>query len=196
MKLIDLLVQELPKLGGWPRGAAICERFLHESHIDFYDEEGNWPEDCGKKYGFSFAKELVQPRQSGRVIRTEVVKKDEYEAALAASKQVAWDGEGLPPVGCDCEVKGAHGDESWSVGKILSHTKFKGRDCAVFQTEETVSVSSYEYFRPIRTEAERKREEAINDIASMMGCGTFFEDATGIYDAITAGKIPGIKLAD
>ncbi|KAE9794106.1 hypothetical protein GP662_28720, partial [Escherichia coli] len=51
MKLIDILVQELPKHGGWPDGAVECCRFVDEANIDFYDESGNWPIDCGEKYG-------------------------------------------------------------------------------------------------------------------------------------------------
>lgn len=123
--------------------------------------------------------------------------KEQYEAALAASKQVEWDGEGLPPVGCECEVKGAAGDDSWSVGEILSHTKFRGRDCAVFQTEEMVSASSYEYFRPIRTEADSKRDGFIDLLMTEWAfLGQDGEQAGELYDAIAAGKIPGIKLTD
>lgn len=50
------------------------------------------------------------------------------------------------------------------------------------------------FFRPIRTEAERKREDAIDDIASLIGRGTFSQDAESIYAAIASGKIPGIRL--
>lgn len=51
MKLIDLLVQELPKRGGWPEGAVECQRFVDEATIDFYDENGNWDDDCSLTYG-------------------------------------------------------------------------------------------------------------------------------------------------
>ena len=42
MKLIDLLVQELPKRGGWPEGAVECCRHYGTNSIDFYDETGNF----------------------------------------------------------------------------------------------------------------------------------------------------------
>ncbi len=51
-------------------------------------------------------------------------------------------------------------------------------------------------FRPLQTKADKKRDEVINEIASMIKRGTFYEDADRIYDAIAAGKIPGVKLED
>lgn len=44
-------------------------------------------------------------------------------------------------------------------------------------------------FRPLRTEYEKEREAACHEIASMIGRGTFFEDAERIYDAISSGEI-------
>ncbi|MDQ9205568.1 hypothetical protein QBS70_13980 [Cronobacter sakazakii] len=108
MKLIDLLVQELPKRGGWPDGAVECERYLHEAQIDFYDKDGNWGADCGKVYGHDFAAACVKPREKGNGARIERVTREQYEAALAAAQQPVWDGEGLPPVGAEVEVRYRH----------------------------------------------------------------------------------------
>lgn len=52
-------------------------------------------------------------------------------------------------------------------------------------------------FRPIRSEADKKREHAIEALSQVVeyrhGCG--YKPMSGwIYDAIAAGKIPGIKL--
>lgn len=215
MTLLEFLVQELPKRGGWPAGASICERFLHESNIEFYDEKGNWPEDCGINYGLSFAEKLVQPRRYGKGLCTEVVKKEEYEAALAASKRPEWNGKDLPPVGCECELSNAVefytniGSVDFEEGTIVVvggvvdfgmpgfvAVKVKGSNCIT-------DVNSC-FLRPIRTEAERKREEvglalyhAINWNAEGELVGpSRMEDYRKAYDAIAAGKIPGIKLAD
>lgn len=203
MTLLELLVQQLPKLGGWPAGASTCERFLDESNISFYDEQGNWPEDCGIKYGFSFAEKLVQPKPNGKGPHTQVVKKEEYEAALAASKQPEWDGEGLPPVGTHCEYNSE--SNGWVVCEILLYRKTVVIIESDIEGEGiTMTHTKHAEFRPIRTESERKREEvglalyhAINwnDEGELVGPSRM-EDYRKAYDAIAAGKIPGIKLAD
>lgn len=82
MKLLDLLVEELPKHGGWPRGAVECERYFHEGNIDFYDADGNWPEDCGEKYGYGFAEKLIKNRSRGEMPRIEMVTREQYELAI------------------------------------------------------------------------------------------------------------------
>lgn len=100
MKLIDLLVQELPNRGGWPKGAVECQRFVDEATIDFYDENGNWDDDCSLTYG-SIAVELV--RKQAYPCESEQVTRDQYEAALAAGDGwIEWGG-GECPVG-DCEL--------------------------------------------------------------------------------------------
>lgn len=66
MKLIDLLVKELPKRGGWPEDAVECCRHYGTNSIDFYDETGNWDDDCHLKYGKDFAKDCIYEETSGR----------------------------------------------------------------------------------------------------------------------------------
>lgn len=65
--------------------------------------------------------------------------------------------------------------------------------CDTFEGVQYVQFSSYGdalKFRPIRSEAERKRSDIIDALTNF----TFRGDATDIYDAIAAGKIPGVKL--
>lgn len=188
MKLIDLLVQELPKRGGWPEGAVECERYLDEATIDFYDENGDWHVDCGEEYG-AIAVKCIKPRDACDGFRKENVKKEEYEAALAASQQPAWNGEGLPPVGCECEVKRAI---DWMRCKILfiseAHVVLLGEEECCWQTQAC-------RFRPIRTEGERKRDEAIKELDNVYRAIPHSDAvAYGLYDAIAAGKIPHITL--
>lgn len=83
LKLIDILVRELPKRGGWPDGAVECQRFVDGATIDFYDKEGNWSIDCASEYG-AIAVKLV--RESVVPCEFERVTFDEYETALAATK--------------------------------------------------------------------------------------------------------------
>jgi hypothetical protein len=77
---------------------------------------------------------------------------------LAKPAALEWDGTGLPPVGCECEVKGAV--ENWCECEIVAH--HKGR--AVFFCNHWVHESDYDalpatQFRPIRSQAERERKE-------------------------------------
>lgn len=196
MKLIDLLVQELPKRGGWPEGAVECQRFVDEATIDFYDENGNWDDDCSLTYS-SIAVELV--RKPAYPCESEQVTRDQYKSALAALNKPAWNGEGLPPVGCECEC---HVDEG------IIHCVVVGYD---FDGKAVVmrNVPARKYFsiqansgriKPLRSEAEKKRDIAVKVIKGLLmfdyGDDPRVNDATFIYDAIAAGKIPGVKLDD
>ncbi|HFW5086695.1 TPA: hypothetical protein ACIBVD_001734 [Salmonella enterica subsp. enterica serovar Javiana] len=88
-----------------------------------------------------------------------------------------WNGEGLPPVGAICEWL-ASGDHDWVKVTVLGHN---GDDTWLKPDDGTQSfvVGNAENFRPVQNE----REKAIDEIASMIGRGTFFEDAERIYDA-------------
>lgn len=200
MKLIDILVRDLHKFGGWPEGAVECVRFVDEATIDFYDEHGNWPDDCSLTYG-PIAKEIcitpIEPCQR------ESVKLSEYETALAASKP-EWDGEGLPPVGCKCEwqdkntkawipVVIAYSSEWVTVVRELRPLKVGDAvECCInnFGEEERLR------FRPIRSEADKKRDEAVRAMIShkddpIPDTENYYH---AIYDAIAAGKIPHIRI--
>ena len=197
MKLIDLLVQELPKGGGWPKGAVECCRHYGTNSIDFYDETGNWDDDCYLKYGKDFAKDCIYEETSVSY-RLQSISRSEYEAALSASKKPAWDGEGLPPVGCECEI-------SFS-GKSLGQCEvlFVGDSLIVWKQKSSQQEGSgyhrHMNIRPLRTESERKRDAAIEKIKELLmfdyGDDPRVNDATFIYDAIAVGKIPGVKLDD
>lgn len=107
---------------------------------------------------------------------------------------IEWNGEGLPPLGCVCEIAPPIHDAGTKV-RVLCHDE-NAAVCRILEGDRLHSLCQLEVteIRPARTEAWRKREEAINDIASLIGRGTFCEDAAGIYDAIAAGKIPHITL--
>lgn len=118
-----------------------------------------------------------------------------------------WDGTGLPPVGTLCQIT-AHNNR-WG---FLGGASYKGVVVAYSGDDfwfkdangtHTVSRTDKVDFHPIRTEAERKREESTEamNIAWRARAG---EEHDGklksiyeiIYDAIAAGKIPGIRLTD
>lgn len=128
-----------------------------------------------------------------RLTSTETDNANQQFESLATKQDEGWNGEGLPPVGCQCELFDC---EDWNPVII----KFVGDKYVVTERTDLGYEVVYcvaerpERFRPIRSEADRKREEAINEIASLIGRGTFCDDAAGIYDAIADGKIPCVKL--
>lgn len=106
-------------------------------------------------------------------------------AAIDAASKPEWDGEGLPPVGCECMVRGEIGDDGWYECKVIAHTFFDGYNCAVFQTESTVSCSSEGNFRPIRSEADKKRDIIISKIEkAYKDCPHSDAVPQAIYEAI------------
>lgn len=93
MKLIEILVRELPKRGGWPIG---IDKLVQNSIGCVYQAGGGPP-----LWRFVLAQdwELAE------------ISRGEYYIALDASKEMlvnkAWDGQGLPPVGQRCDFYSA-----------------------------------------------------------------------------------------
>lgn len=187
MKLIELLVQELPKRGGWPDGVRNIEMFA--SGMIFFDG------DCAPK-------EFNLPQCSdgwekgmGRNY-TNAVTREQYEAALAAAQQPVWNGEGLPPVGTECEFFDC---EKWFKVTMM----YGGSQLVVLfdhgnQIERTFSTSRIDgKFRPIRSEADKKRDkiaQMITDIFYTLDDDNNYLRGEGVYDAISAGKVPGLTI--
>ncbi|EBS5669763.1 hypothetical protein DUW29_22190 [Salmonella enterica subsp. enterica serovar Stanley] len=196
MKLIDLLVKELPKRGGWPGGVSEIGQD-YDGELMFYGR-GN------------ARTRIYLPLSSDHrdmcCHNGDKVTKDRYESALAASQNPAWNGEGIPPVGCECEFRDNNGEwypvtikyASDQLVVISGITKILGVEQGTEITKDIIIDKPK--FRPLRTEAERKREIAVNVIKGLLmfdyGDDPRVNDATFIYDAIAAGKIPGVKLDD
>lgn len=264
MKLIDLLVKELPKRGGWPEGA----RETIEMHMDggiFFDGNcapdeftlpqcsNGWAPGMGRfsnevtrdKYESALAKNdgwiewgggerpveegaLVDVRfrdgdddrnieaidllwnhenWSADIIAYRLHKPDinslasddrlEHDLNECIGQDVdmpEWNGEGLPPVGTVCMANLANG---WTDVKVAYIGDEGGwREALVFEIKSTKPAWADE-FRPLRTEAERKRDDAKKAISELRDRDGYKLAACmidPIYDAIAAGKIPGVKL--
>lgn len=205
MKLIDLLVQELPKRGGFVVGAneAVQDadgkvKFFDSATLNFdhgYDV-GRWSGSARSSFYCvgknSFSTSLADDYQ------TTVVTREQYEAAL---QQSVWNGEGLPLVGCECDVIphnnrwGFLGGGAYT-GVVIA---YDGEDFWFKDNNgvHTVSRTDKVNFYPVRTEAERKREETIAAIYKSNGIRARDggqQSAIDVYEAIAAGKIPGVKL--
>lgn len=192
MKLIDLLVQELPKRGGWPD----CVDSIHQDHDgEIYAWTGS-----SRKLLFrtGIIADNCRPYGLDESIEN-MVTRNQYKSALALSQKPAWNGEGVPPVGCECEIS--------FYGKSLGQCEvlFVGDSLIVWKQKSSQQEVSGHHghmnFQPLRTEAERKRDAAIEAIEWYMpefitDTPNEFYHAKKIYDAIAAGKIPGVKLDD
>lgn len=204
MKLIDLLVQELPKSGGWPYGVREIGQD-YDGELMFY---GRGNVRTGIYLTLSSDHRNLNRRDGDKVT------KDRYESALAASQKPAWNGEGLPPVGAKVEFfinqklgyrNGWIPDAGTEMEVVAHKTTTDGNDVAVCYWDECGAGMSRcfvpESLKPLRTESERKRDAAAEAIDWYMP--EFIPDtpndyyhAKKIYDAIAAGKIPGVKLED
>lgn len=118
-----------------------------------------------------------------------------------------WNGDGLPPVGAKVEFyKSICYDysnvgflpETGDVVEVVAHkVTTDGNPVAVVFWDDKGAGRSNCFvggsLAPLRTEAERKREEAV---AAMINQSAVMVEATAgiIYRAIADGKIPGIKL--
>lgn len=272
MKTIDLLVQELPALGGFPDGAVEAGFLCSNDTLYFVNKDG----DCPSKWRISMNYEVED--------RWVEVTREQYESALTAkndgwiewgggecpvgasemvdvifgyggimSTNIAdcwrwnhsgtdsdiiayrlhqpqqaeqpeeseedlnecigqdvdmpeWNGEGLPPVGCECEWHDAN------VGWLPVTIKYISEQivvmesptifCGVHELTEIAKdiICDKPQFRPLRTEADKKREAILDAIYGALTRAerehNRSDEAEAVYEAIAAGKIPGVKLED
>lgn len=87
MKLIDLLVKELPNLGGWPKGVDSVEQ---DSEGQLFEMESDYCSDFKLEKSDDWI--------------SDVVTKQQYEAALAASKAVVGHNGWIQWAGGECPV--------------------------------------------------------------------------------------------
>lgn len=192
MKLIDLLVQELPKRGGWPD----CVDSIHQDHDgEIYAWTGS---SCKLLFRTGIIADNCRPYGLDESIEN-MVTRNQYKSALALLQKPEWNGEGLPPVGCECEY--ISNGTSWGKVKVIG---LDGEKIVIRPSGEiyyAITPSNKDVFIPFRTEAERKRDAAAEAIDWYMpefipDTPNEFYHAKKIYDAIAAGKIPGVKLDD
>lgn len=148
MKLIDLLVQELPKRGGWPKDAEYCHLTQYDRHcltiVFSHKQVGtvNNPIISSEEMVFSGIGYL------GNTLYDCTITAGQYESALAASQKPAWNGEGLPPVGCECEF--ISNDTSWGAVMVIG----MDGDKVVFRPSGEsyygITPSERQIFRPLK----------------------------------------------
>lgn len=141
-----------------------------------------------------------------------MIRRDSYESALSASQKPAWNGEGLPPVGAKIEFfinpklgyRNAWNPDAGTEMEVVAHkTTTDGNDVVVCYWDDDGAGRSCcfvpESLKPLRTEEEVKRDAAVQQMMKFATIHT--TNGLGLdlalrscYDAIAAGKIPGVKL--
>lgn len=139
--------------------------------------------------GDIIAYRLQQPQQAGKLEASE----EDLNECIRQAQVTEWNGEELPPVGCDCECQFRGG---WQKCTIL----FSGKQIvvAMVDDDEYPFESKGSLFRPIRSEADKKRDAVIEFITGAIDSHGVdpLKSAVFIYDAIAAGKVRGVKLED
>lgn len=204
MKLIELLVKKYKEEGWeWPDGYSYIaqdslESASHPGVVFAYEKpplkrHSYWVADNPSGHG----KKVMRSDIVAEDCQDESVTRDQYEAALAAAQQPVWNGEGLPPAGCECEFikRPPNTFSTWAKGVVMYVS-----DCTVvIKTEapdELVFHPADFKFRPLCTEAERKREKIISSISHSLRANGSINDEQleRLYSDIAAGNIPGVKL--
>lgn len=107
MKLIDLLVKELPKRGGWPEGAEIAvqdadSQICFSSHSDVYANKGQTDWYGGDWGDGDWSNPFIDTIADDR--HNSIVTRNQYESALAASKAIVGHNGWIKWAGGECPV--------------------------------------------------------------------------------------------
>lgn len=175
MKLINYLLSESKKGWKWPSHVVKAVVMEGDRGVNFYFDYTCYP---------SLSETLISRHP---FTSAEVVTSQQYEAALAASKP-EWDGEGFPPVGCECEGK-QFAQLNWNTFKVVAIEN--GHVFGFWNDNVSTALDSRLWeFRPIRSEAEKMKNDSIGALSEY----TLADEARDIYDAIASGKIPHIRI--
>lgn len=127
--------------------------------------------------------------------RTEAGQEADLNDCIGQTPTTEWNGEGLPPVGTQCEF--ISNDTSWGTVDVIGFDSDKVVFKPSGETYYGMVPSQRQIFRPIRSEADKKRDNAKHAIAELCRSSASNGHAADlIYDAIAAGEIPGVKLGD
>lgn len=180
MKLIDILVKELPKRGGFPVGDGFIT-----CHVE-----------SGKIFAHGM---LLFITEENVTSKGDSVNRQQYEAALAASKRPEWSGEGRPLVGTICQARKLYKNEKnpvWVRVEVLYSSEFTVvmRELEEGAMGEEVHHPATLEFRKMNKE-DIRREEAVYKLQkAYMRAPEPYEVGQVIWEHIAEGKIPGISL--
>ena len=142
---------------------------------------------------------LHQPKEAEQAKADD---EDDLNEFIGQDAAPVWSGEGQPPVGCECEFMKHTLDAmpNWRRGIIKYVSEYTVVIVEALSPGEFVAHPRTCDFRPLRTKAERKRDDICDKIYGAMTNAKRKDNrsdmAEEIYDAIAAGKIPGLRLED
>ena len=216
MKLIDLLVKELPKRGGWPEGANYAVQdadgavkfaktltYLHYLAGEWRSNENGYDWIYGDRpFDGNFVTEWTADDNHGAVISMARYEREISNNKTGKQPSNEWNGEGLPPVGMQCEIVDPDGVLMYGQGEsgeVIAHVE----NTAVIRMSYGLGCFEARFLRHASSEADKKREVAAQALCDSCGGNGKVDEKLGfgimwfgIYDAIAAGKIPGVKLDD
>lgn len=120
---------------------------------------------------------------------------EDLNDCVGQAPETEWKGGWLPSAGCECEYQyKVHGSEwcSFECVAVDGNAAFGWSN----NTPIALQLNTHN-FRPMRSKAERNRDDAKHAIAELCRSSASNGHAADlIYDAIAAGEIPGVKLDD
>ena len=190
MTLLELLLQELPKRGGWP------------GSYDYMVQDSRGSASAGKIYAYVNKPKrgvyywINEDDESGYgnfVMKSEIIAEDSITAIVTREQYevVSWV-NGLPPVGADVEFTiGTYDIETdfdgilpaeGEIVEVIAHkTTSDGNDVAVVYWDDKGAGRSACFvpgcLRPLRTEAERAIDEMVRLSGVPIGAAKILYDA-------------------
>lgn len=178
MTLLELLRQELPKRGGWPKGAVGVVQ--DKDDTEFYFFIGTAPKFDGKSWWFNddnVDNEWIYHNYKNPLA-------SDHATAIVTREQYGWDGTGLPPVGVECEYLDSNTGKWYPVTmKYVSDqiVVICGMTNIFGEEQETEIAKDIQLdkpqFRPLRTEAERAIDEMVRLSGVSIGAAKILYDA-------------------
>lgn len=143
---------------------------------------------------------LHQPQKTEQPEASE----EDLNECIGQDVATVWGGEGKPTIGTKCEHHSGGQWEAVTIAGIYENLVTGFTDYWMVKEDgSSYTVGNPYRFRPIRSEADRKRDEAVQALCDAGGGNGKVDEKAGygscwfdVYDAIAAGKIPGVKLED
>ena len=200
MKLIDLLVKELPQRGGWPEGAEIAvqdsdSQICFSSHSDVYANKGQtdwYGGDWGDgDWSNPFIDTIADDRHEC------IVSRKQYEAALAASKAVVGHNGWIQWAGGECPVD----------SDAIVEVKFRHPSSNQFNSDRAgdfywphdglgYDIIAYRLRQPAKSEQVRDDAAEADDEADLNECIGQDFDVVNHLSHYTKGRIECIDAID
>lgn len=200
MTLLELLVKELPKRGGWPKSA---HGVVQDASGNFWFFKNGTPYYNGKHWGaakLSADFEWIDIDWDISPLLAEdnhhaIITREQYEDAIAEEHAAGWNGEGLPPVGMKVEWRSEK--YGWSAGTVAAYDAKYPKTAIIRHSDGYTGCHRDE----IRTKAERDRDLSIDNLAYFLDSFDFtrfsaYVVAKEILEAVESGEITGLKLSD